>query len=36
MIINILGAAFGAVIGWNLWRVLTEDIIDDNEDKLDH
>ena len=36
MIINLIGVAFGAVIGWNLGKVLAEAIIGDNEDKPDH
>ena len=36
MVLTILGAAFGAVIGWNLGKVLTEAIIGDNKDKPDH
>lgn len=36
MIINLIGVAFGAVIGWNISKVLTEAIIGDNKDKPDH
>lgn len=36
MIMNILAAALGAVIGWNLCRALTEEIFGDNEDHSDH